>query len=198
MFKAIIIQVCLIWKYAPPLSSDFVNKQYLKTAKIFICFFFLVDFKYITLLYRSSWFIWILSTLFTNIAIYYETLISNRVLASGWYKAPVFYMIYSVYYCPTFVKVGPGHIEYDLESSWADKKMVSSICNVKWYTDYQSSKQGENCFLNQHVLYKPWFCYDVLVRGQMPVFWFFSFSHGKPTRQIKTILKPNFLKLANV
>ena len=26
------------------------------------------------------------------------------------------------------------------------------------YTDYQSpSKQGENCFLNQPVLYKPWF-----------------------------------------
>ena len=27
----------------------------------------------------------------------------------------------------------------------------------QWYTDYQNtSKQGENCFLNQPVLYKAW------------------------------------------
>ena len=32
---------------------------------------------------------------------------SNEVLESGWYKAPLSYMIYSAYYCPPFVKVGP-------------------------------------------------------------------------------------------
>ena len=32
---------------------------------------------------------------------------ANGVLESGWYKAPLSYMIYGAYYCPTFVKVGP-------------------------------------------------------------------------------------------
>jgi hypothetical protein len=33
------------------------------------------------------------------------------VLESGWYKAPLSYVIYSAYYCPTFVKVGPYWIK---------------------------------------------------------------------------------------
>ena len=31
----------------------------------------------------------------------------HGVLDLGWYKAPLSYMIYSAYYCPPFVKVGP-------------------------------------------------------------------------------------------
>ena len=35
------------------------------------------------------------------------SILPNGVLASGWYKALLSYVIYSAYYCPPFVKVGP-------------------------------------------------------------------------------------------
>ena len=45
---------------------------------------------------------------------------SNGVLESGWYKAPLSYMIYSEYYCPPFVKVGP----------YLFKQCFFNLCNI--------------------------------------------------------------------
>ena len=46
---------------------------------------------------------------------------NNGVLESGWYKAPLSYMIYSAYYCPPFVKVGP----------YSKKSNLTKICDLR-------------------------------------------------------------------
>ena len=75
-----------------------------------------------------------LADLFESYSIYHKTLISHW--RKCWDK-----LIFSVHF------------------QNADKEMASSIisCDCFKYTNYQgSSQQGENCFLNQPVLYKPW------------------------------------------
>ena len=57
---------------------------------------------------------------------------SNGVLESGWYKAPLSYMIYIAYYCPPFVKVGPYYSKALNQQKQFNKcwgKHLSSVLN---------------------------------------------------------------------
>ena len=90
----------------------------------------------------------------------------NGVLASGWYKEPLCYVIYSAYYCPPLVKVGLYFPQrwYDCTSLLRDLGVHRNICGLCTINLHiwkcKSIKQGTFHYRNPYFKCEPnlkWF-----------------------------------------